>query len=103
MLAMIRAAGIEPVVIEYLKTPPDAAVLARVAAAVGAAKLLRVRGTRAEALGLVGAEDGAILAAMAADPGLIERPVVIAPGGIVLARPAETVVAVLGGGVPVSG
>jgi arsenate reductase len=51
--------------------------------------LLRTRGTDAEARGLPTADDAAILAAMLADPILINRPVVIGPRGIVLARPAE--------------
>jgi arsenate reductase len=96
VLAMIRATGTEPEVIEYLKTPPDAATLARVAQAVGgAAALLRVKGTPAEELGLVGADDATILAAMADHPILINRPVVIAPKGTILARPSEAVLAVL--------
>ncbi len=100
-LAMIRATGVEPTIIEYLQTPPDAATLARVAAAVGgAAALMRVKGTPAEALGLVGADDATILAAMAAHPILINRPVVIGPGGIVLARPSEKVLDVLDSALP---
>lgn len=101
VLAMIRATGVEPVVVEYLKTPPDAATLARVAQAVGgAAALLRVKGTPAEDLGLVGASDAAILAAMAEHPILINRPVVIAPRGTILARPSEAVLTVLDGTLP---
>ena len=101
VLAMIRATGVEPVIVEYLKTPPDTATLARVAAALGsAAKLLRVRGTPAEELGLVGADDAAILAAMAEHPMLIERPVVITPRATILARPSEAVLAVLDGALP---
>ena len=95
-LAMIRATGTEPTIIEYLKTPPDAATLATVAAAVGgAAALMRVKGTPAAELGLVGADDAAILAAMAEHPILINRPVVITPRGTVLARPSEKVLEVL--------
>ncbi len=101
VLAMIRASGDEPVVVEYLKTPPDAALLAQVAAAMGGATaLLRVKGTPAEELGLIGASDAAILAAMAKHPALINRPVVMAPKGIILARPSETVLAVLDGALP---
>jgi arsenate reductase len=100
-LAMIRATGVEPTVIEYLKTPPDAATLARVARAVGgAAALMRVKGTPAEELGLVGADDAAILAAMALHPILINRPVVIGPKGTILARPSEKVLEVLDGALP---
>lgn len=77
-------------VVEYLKAPPDAATLAKVAAAIGGAKaLLRSRGTDAEERGLLDADDATILAAMLSDPILINRPVVMGPGGIVLARPAE--------------
>jgi arsenate reductase len=101
VLAIIRATGVEPVVVEYVKTPPDAATLARVAAALGGASaLLRVKGTPAEELGLVGADDATILTAMLRLPALINRPVVIAPKGIILARPSETVLAVLDGTLP---
>ncbi|MFZ4687673.1 MAG: arsenate reductase (glutaredoxin) [Polymorphobacter sp.] len=100
-LAMIRATGVEPTVIDYQKTPPDAATLAEVAAAVGgAAALMRVKGTPAEELGLIGAEDAAILKAMAEHPILINRPVVFGPKGIVLARPSERVLTVLDGALP---
>jgi len=100
-LAMIRATGVEPTIFAYLKTPPDAALLASVASAVGgAAALLRVKGTLAGELGLVGADDATILAAMALHPILIDRPVVIAPKGIVLARPSEKVLDVLAANLP---
>lgn len=101
VLAMIRATGVEPVVVEYLKTPPDAATLARVAQAVGgAAALLRVNGTPAAELGVVGAGDATILAAMLDHPILINRPVVITAKGTILARPSETVLTVLDGALP---
>ena len=89
-LALLQEKGHDVQVIEYLKTPPDAATLAWVAAAVGGAKaLLRTRGTDAEARGLPQADDATILAAMLADPILINRPVVIGPRATVLARPIE--------------
>ena len=89
-LALLQDQGHDVRVIEYLTTPPDAATLARVAAAVGGAKaLLRTRGTDAEERGLPDADDATILAAMLADPILINRPVVIGPGGTLLARPSE--------------
>lgn len=97
-LAMIRATGIEPVVVEYLKAPPSRADLEAVAAAVGGARtLLRIKGTPAVDLGLdqPGVRDAAILDAMVDHPILIERPVVIAPGGTILARPSERVLTVL--------
>jgi len=100
-LAMIRATGVEPKVVEYLKTPPDAATLATVAKAVGGvAALMRVKGTPAEELGLVGADDATILAAMATHPILINRPVVIGPKGTILARPSEKVLEVLDKALP---
>ncbi len=89
-LALLQDRGHVINVVEYLKAPPDAATLAKVAAAVGGAKaLLRSRGTDAEERGLPDADDATILAAMLSDPILINRPVVMGPGGIVLARPAE--------------
>lgn len=100
-LAMIRATGVEPSVVLYLETPPAPEVLAKVAEAVGGARaLLRVKGTPAAEMGLEDAADGAILAAMTAHPILINRPVVMGPGGIVLARPSEKVLDVLEGHLP---
>ena len=100
-LEMIRATGVEPTVVEYIKNPPDEVTLARVAKAVGGARaLMRVKGTPAEELGLVGANDDTILAAMATYPILIERPVVIGPRGIVLARPSEKALTVLDAALP---
>lgn len=100
-LALIHATGVEPTVVDYLKDTPDAATLAQVAAAVGGvAALLRVKGTPAEDLGLVGADDATILAAMTVHPILINRPVVIGPKGTVLARPSERVLAVLDTALP---
>lgn len=98
-LAMLRFAGIEPRIVEYLKTPPGRAELAEVAAAVGGVRaLLRAKGAIYEDLGLAdpGVHDETILDAMLAQPVLIERPVVIAAHGIVLARPSEKVLALIG-------
>jgi arsenate reductase len=96
VLALIRAAGIAPSIVDYLQTPPDAATLARVAAAVGGARaLLRVKGTPAAELELTDADDATILAAMALHPILINRPVVITPTATILARPSDAVLAVL--------
>lgn len=95
-LAMIRATGVEPEVLHYLDTPPDSAALAAAAQAVGGARaLLRTKGTPADEMGLDNADDATILAAMVAHPILINRPVVITPRGIVLARPSERVLEVL--------
>jgi len=101
VLAMIRATGAEPEVVLYLETPPAPALLAQAAAAIGGVTaLLRVKGTAAKALGLVGADDATILAAMAEHPVLINRPVVITPAATILARPSEAVLAVLDGALP---
>ncbi len=100
-LAMIRATGVEPQIIEYLRTPPDAETLARVAGLVGGARaLMRTSGTPAAELGLETADDATILAAMAEHPILINRPIVIGPRGTVLARPSERVLDVLDGTLP---
>lgn len=98
-LAMLRAAGHEPRIVEYLKSVPSRAELAAVAAAIGGVRaLLRAKGAIYEDLGLAdpAVHDETILDAMLAQPVLIERPVVIAAHGIVLARPSEKVLALIG-------
>ena len=99
VLAMIRAAGIEPVVIEYLKTPPTREKLAALIAAAGLTPrgLLRVKGTPYADLGLgdPSLSDDMLIDAMLAHPVLIERPLVETPLGTRLCRPSETVLALL--------
>jgi len=94
-LAAIRAAGHEPKVVEYLKAGWTAAQLKDLLRAMkaGPRDILRVRGTPAEELGLTkaGATDETIVAAMVAHPILVERPIVVTPKGVVLARPVEKV------------
>ncbi len=98
-LAIIRAAGIEPVVIEYLKTPPDRArlleLLARMEMPVRA--LLRVKGTPYAELGLddPALTDEALVDAMIAHPILINRPIVVTARGVRLCRPSEVVLDIL--------
>jgi arsenate reductase (glutaredoxin) len=98
-LALIRRAGIEPVVVEYLKTPPSRERLADVIAAAGLRVREALRGTEAPyaALGLddPALSDDALLDAMIAHPILIQRPFVIAPAGTTLCRPPETVLDLL--------
>lgn len=97
-LALIRATGIEPRVVEYLKTPPDRAALTAIAAAVGGPRaLLRERGTPFAQLGLgdPALGDDALIDAMLAQPILIERPVVVTPRGTALCRPSERVLDLL--------
>lgn len=99
VLQMIRNKGIEPHVVEYLKTPPSAkeikAVLAKLK--IGARDLLRRKEAayRAEGLDDEKLADAAIIRAMTEHPILIERPVVLAGRRAVLARPAERVFEVI--------
>jgi arsenate reductase len=98
-LALIRHAGIEPHVIEYLKTPPTPALLLQLAKRIGwpLRDLLRERGTPFQELGLgdPALDDAALLAAIAAHPILINRPIVVTPLGVKLCRPSETVLDLL--------
>ncbi|MEO7248330.1 MAG: arsenate reductase family protein [Novosphingobium sp.] len=89
--------GVAVTVVEYLKTPPTAQKLAQLYrdAGMNVTSGLRLRGTDAEARGLPGAADDAILAAMTADPILIERPLVETDKGVRLCRPQEKVLEIL--------
>jgi arsenate reductase len=102
VLALIRHAGIEPQIVEYLKTPPDRAALLALLAALHMSprQLLRRKGTPFEALGLddLTLTDDALLDAMLAHPILIERPIVASPKGTRLCRPSETVLELLPAG-----
>ncbi len=99
VLAAIRETGVEPTVVEYLKTGWTLAQLKTLLAAmkVGPKAILRVRGTPAEDLGLTkpGVTDDAILTAMVAHPILVERPIVVTPKGAALCRPVERLEALL--------
>lgn len=88
-----EAPGVEVTVIEYLKTPPSAEKLAQLYKDAGIApqKGLRIRGTDAVERGLPEADEATVLAAMAADPILIERPLVETEKGARLCRPQEVV------------
>lgn len=94
-LAMIRNAGIEPHVIEYLKTPPSRPLLENLIAraGIGARALLREKGTPYAELGLDNPElsDAQLVDAMMAHPILINRPLVVSPLGVKLCRPSEEV------------
>ena len=98
-LAMIRNAGIEPHVIEYLKTPPSRALLQQLAIRMGVSvrELLREKGTPYAELGLGNADltDDQLLDAMMAHPILINRPIVVTPKGVKLCRPSEEVLDLL--------
>lgn len=97
-LAILEATpGIELAVVEYLKAPPSAQKLAQLYRDAGMrpADGLRLRGTDAAERGLPEADDAAVLAAMAAQPNLIERPLVETAKGVRLCRPQEKVLEIL--------
>lgn len=98
-LAMIRNAGIEPTVIEYLQTPPSRATLVELIAAMGipVREVLRQSGTPYEDLGLGDPKwsDEQLLDFMLEHPILINRPIVVTPLGTRLCRPSERVLDLL--------
>lgn len=98
-LAMIRQSGEEPVVVEYLKTPPKRETLVALIAAMKLTPrdVLRQKGTPYADLGLDDASlsDEALLDAMMAHPILINRPIVITDKGVRLCRPSEAVLDLL--------
>lgn len=99
VLALIRNSGVEPHVVEYLKTPPARALLAEMIGRAGMAPrdLLREKGTPFAELGLADMtlSDDALLDAMMAHPVLINRPLVVTPLGVKLCRPSEAVLDIL--------
>lgn len=94
-LAMIRNAGIEPHVVEYLKTPPSRTLLESLIERAGIAPraLLREKGTPYAELGLDNPDltDAQLIDAMMEHPILINRPLVVSPLGVKLCRPSEEV------------
>ncbi|MDA5638137.1 MULTISPECIES: arsenate reductase (glutaredoxin) [Agrobacterium] len=98
-LALIRAAGIEPTVIEYLREPPTREQLARMIANAGLTvrEAMREKGTPYAELGLDNPDltDDQLLNAMMETPILINRPFVVTPLGTRLARPSEAVLDIL--------
>jgi len=98
-LALIRNAGIEPTVIEYLKTPPTRAVLKDLISKSGlrVREAIREKGTPYADLGLDDPTltDDDLLDAMLEHPILINRPFVMTPSGVRLSRPSEVVLEIL--------
>jgi arsenate reductase (glutaredoxin) len=99
VLGLIRNSGVEPSIVEYLKTPPGRAELAGLIARMGVAvrDVLRRKGTPYDALGLddPALTDDQLLDAMMANPILINRPIVVTPRGVKLCRPSEAVLDIL--------
>jgi arsenate reductase len=98
-LALIRHAGIEPTIVEYLKTPPTKAQLRELVAATGQGvrALLREKGTPYAELGLADPKwsDEQLLDFIVQHPSLLNRPVVVTPLGTKLCRPSEGVLELL--------
>ncbi|RMB51396.1 arsenate reductase [Sphingomonas sp. PP-CE-3A-406] len=98
-LGLIRNAGIEPHVVEYLKTPPSRALLVELIdrASMRPRDLLREKGTPYAELGLsdTSLSNDALVDAMMAHPDLINRPLVVSPLGVKLCRPSEAVLDLL--------
>ncbi len=98
-LALVRNAGIEPHVIEYLKSPPSRAQLQSLLArmGIGARGLMREKENLYRELGLddPSLDDEVLLDAMVSHPLLINRPIVVSPLGVALCRPSEQVLDLL--------
>ena len=98
-LAMIRASGVEPEVIEYVKTPPSRERLMALINAMGGdvRAVIREKGTPYAELGLANPNlsDDALIDTMLQHPILINRPIVVTAKGVKLCRPSELVLAVL--------
>lgn len=98
-LALLREKGIEPRVVEYVKEGWTREQLTELVKRMGvsAHEILRVRGTRADELGLTdpAASDEALIAAMIMDPILVNRPIVVTEKGAALCRPAELVLGLI--------
>lgn len=98
-LALLRAQGVEPTVVPYLKVGWTSAQLQDLAARSGGSlrDLLRKRGAQAHALGLTDAAtpESALLAAMINDPSLVDRPIVATEKGVAVCRPPERALGLL--------
>ncbi|MCW7541010.1 arsenate reductase (glutaredoxin) [Aquabacterium sp. A7-Y] len=98
-LAMIRNSGVEPQIVEYLKTPPSREQLVELIAATGLSvrEVLRTKGTPYEELGLADPtwSDDQLIDFIVAHPVLLNRPIVVTPLGTKLCRPSEAVLEIL--------
>jgi arsenate reductase (glutaredoxin) len=96
-LALLREKGVEPVIIEYLKTPPSASELKKILGQLKmpAAKLVRKKEAAAAGIDPKALSEDALIAAMVKNPIVIERPIVISGAKAALGRPPEAVLSVL--------
>jgi arsenate reductase (glutaredoxin) len=96
-LALLREKGVEPVIIEYLKTPPTAAELKKILGQLKmpAAKLVRKKEAAAAGIDPKALSEDALIAAMVKNPIVIERPIVISGAKAALGRPPEAVLSVV--------
>lgn len=101
VLALIRNTGTEPVIVEYLKTPPDRATLERLIADMGVPvrEVLRRKGTPYDEMGLDDPKwsDAELIDLIARHPILMNRPIVVTPRATRLCRPSEAVLDILPG------
>lgn len=96
-LALLRERGIDPVVVDYLRDPPDVTTLRRLLRQLGLAPRQLLRAKEAKAVGLddPALDDAAMIAGMAANPAVIERPIVVAGDRARLGRPPQAVLDLL--------
>jgi arsenate reductase len=95
-LAILKASGLDPEIIEYLKMPPDAAVLKRLLGQLGLkAKDVLRRAEAAEAGLDADASEATLIAGIAAHPEVLERPIFVHKGRAVIGRPPEKVLEIL--------
>jgi arsenate reductase (glutaredoxin) len=96
-LALLREKGVEPVIVEYLKTPPSAPELKKILGQLKmpAAKLVRKKEAAAAGIDPTALSEDALVAAMIKNPIVIERPIVVSGAKAALGRPPEAVLSVL--------
>lgn len=96
-LALLRERGVEPEIIEYLKTPPSAAELKKILGLLKmpAARLVRKKEAATAGIDPKALSEDALIAAMVENPIVIERPIVVSGAKAALGRPPEAVLAVL--------
>ncbi|MEZ5893540.1 MAG: arsenate reductase (glutaredoxin) [Parvularculaceae bacterium] len=97
-LALLEAKGVKPEIVCYLETPPSKAQIKELAQKLGLKSVREMMRTKEDAygeLGLAGASEAALIAAMAENPVLIERPIVVKGAKAAIGRPPETVLHIL--------